>query len=76
MIPSGPTDPSIVDKGLEYAVKLANKFGMNHTSSQEVKWKEVKCGHVVSLRTLALTRERQLMTMFKRFSEFFYALFE
>ena len=31
MIPSGPTDPSVVHKGLEYAVTLANKFGMNHT---------------------------------------------
>ena len=31
IISSSPTDPSIVHKGLEYAVKLANKFGMNHT---------------------------------------------
>ena len=31
MIPSGPTDPSVVHKGLEYVVKLDNKFGMNHT---------------------------------------------
>ena len=31
MIPSGPTDPSVVDKRLGYAVNLTNKFGMNHT---------------------------------------------
>ena len=28
---SGPTDPSVAHKGLEYAAKLANKFGMKHT---------------------------------------------
>ena len=31
MIPSGPTDPSVVHKSLEYVVKLDNKFGINHT---------------------------------------------
>lgn len=31
MIPSSPNDPSVVHKGLEYAAKLAAKFGMKHT---------------------------------------------
>ena len=31
MIPSAPTDPSVVHKGIEYAVKLSAKLGLKHT---------------------------------------------
>ena len=31
MVPSGPTDPAVVHKGLEYIAKLSDKYGMKHT---------------------------------------------
>jgi len=30
MVPSGPTDPAVVHKGLEYIVQLTHKYGMKH----------------------------------------------